>query len=275
MSSSATPGTSDTASGNLSGRSALVTGSTDGLGFAIAEALARAGCRVMLHGLEPDADIVPRCRSLETTHKVEVQYRRADLTHEENVRGLVAATQERFGALDILVNNAVSRHFAPVENFPSARWAEALAVNLSAPFHAIRAAMPGMRARGWGRIVNMASVYGFRAIANRIDYMTTKAGLIGMTRAVAIEAVDAGITCNAICPGSVSTPGTEVRVERLMHDEGLSREAAVRRFLAGKQPSGRFVAADGVASMVVFLCSEAGRDITGAALPVDGGWLAG
>lgn len=259
---------------SLIGCSALVTGSAGGLGFAVAEALAGAGCRIMLNGLEPADEVAPKCRTLEGSHGVEVLYRRADLAREDEVIGLVASAYERFGALDILVNNAVARHFAPIEDFPTARWVEAIAVNLSAPLYAIRAALPGMRTRGWGRIVNMASVYGLRATANRVDYATTKAGLIGMTRAVAIEAVDAGITCNAVCPGSVSTPGTEVRVEGLMRDEGLSREAAVRRFLAGKQPSGRFVGADSVAAMVMFLCSDAARDITGAVLPVDGGWLA-
>lgn len=215
-----------------------------------------------------------RCRVLEAEHGTEALYVRADLAHESGVAALVRAAYTRFGTVDVLVNNAVTRHFAPVEEFPTDRWDRGLAVNVSAPFHAIRLLLPAMRARGWGRIVNMASVYGMRGTAGRVDYVTAKAALLGLTRAVAMETVDAGITCNAVCPGSVSTPGTEARVERLMCEDGLSRDAAVRRFLAGKQPSGRFVEAGSVAAAVLFLCGEAGRDITGAVLPVEGGWLA-
>jgi 3-hydroxybutyrate dehydrogenase len=259
---------------DLAGRCALVTGSTGGLGRAVAEALARSGCRVVLHGLEPEDEMDARCRALEAEHGTEALYVRADLAHESGVAALVGAACARFGTVDVLVNNAVTRHFAPVEEFPTDLWDRGLAVNVSAPFHAVRLLLPAMRARGWGRIVNMASVYGMRGTAGRVDYVTSKAALLGLTRAVAMETVEAGITCNAVCPGSVSTPGTEARVERLMREDGLSRDAAVRRFLAGKQPSGRFVEAGSIAAAVLFLCGEAGRDITGAVLPVEGGWLA-
>ncbi len=258
----------------LAGRCALVTGSTGGLGAAVGAALAQAGCRVVLHGLEPETAMAEHVRAL-TDGGGEAIYVRADLARAEGVAALMDVTRQRCGAVDILVNNAVTRHFAPVEDFPPERWDAALAVNVSAPFHAIRLALPAMRARGWGRIVNMVSVYGLRGTAGRVDYATSKAALIGMTRAVAMETVEAGITCNAVCPGSVSTPGTEDRVEALMRDEDLPREAAVRRFLEGKQPSGRFVEAGSVAAAVLFLCGAAGRDITGAVLPVEGGWLAG
>ncbi|HVJ52088.1 MAG TPA: 3-hydroxybutyrate dehydrogenase [Aliidongia sp.] len=260
--------------GSLTGRTALVTGSTGGLGLAIAGALAEAGCQIMLHGLEAAAAMEERRAALQAASGREVAYIEADLAQPAGVQAMVDETSRRFGTLDILVNNAVVRHFAPIEAFPTERWDMALAVNISAAFHAVRLALPGMRVRQWGRIVNMASVYGQRGTAGRVDYVTTKAAIIGLTRAVAVETADQPITCNAVCPGSVSTPGTEARVERLIEEEGLEREEAVRRFLAGKQPSGRFVAAESVAAMVVFLCGPAGQDITGAVLPVEGGWLA-
>lgn len=259
----------------LEGRTALVTGSTDGLGLAIATALLDAGCRVMLHGLVPEPDMAASCEALRHAHTRDVRYARADLSGAEGVAALSGAACAAFGGVDILVNNAVVRHFAPLAEFPADRWAAALAVNVTAPLQLIQALLPGMRAKGWGRVVNMASVYGQRGTTGRVDYVTTKAAVLGLTRAVAAETAGEAITCNAVCPGSVSTPGTEARVEALMREPGTDRAGAVRRFLAGKQPSGRFVPAASVAAMVVFLCGEAGADVTGAVLPVDGGWLAG
>jgi 3-hydroxybutyrate dehydrogenase len=181
---------------------------------------------------------------------------------------------QRHEGVDILINNAVTRHFAPAEAFPVDCWDRALAVNLSAAFHTIRLSLPGMRERGWGRIFNMTSVYGVRAVANRIDYVTTKAALIAMTRVIALETTNQGITCNAICPGAVLTPTSDVRIRALMDQTGLTREGATEGFLDGKQPTRRFVDAAHVADLVVFLCGAAGADITGAMLPVEGGWLA-
>ena len=258
----------------LKGRSALVTGSTNGLGFAIAEGLARAGCNILLTGLEPAAEIEEKRRGLAEAHDVAVAYQPADLALLSGVEQLIETARSRFGGIDILVNNAVVRHFARVDEFPTERWDHALAVNLSAAFHAIRLSLPGMRARRWGRIINMSSVYGSFAIAERIDYVTTKTALLGLTRVVALETLDDDITCNAVCPGSVLTPYSEQRIQRLMADQGLPREAAIRSFLAARQPSGRFVAAENVADLIIFLCSPAGRDITGASLPIDAGWLA-
>jgi 3-hydroxybutyrate dehydrogenase len=258
----------------LKGRSALVTGSANGLGYAIAEGLARAGAGVMLTGLEPAAEMEERRRALAEAHGVTVAYERADLATSAGVERLIAATASRLGGVDILVNNAVVRHFARVEDFPPERWEQALAVNLSAAFHAIRLSLPGMRARKWGRIINMSSVYGYFAIAERIDYVTTKTALLGMTRVVALETLEEDITCNAVCPGSVLTPYSEQRLQRMMAEEGLSRETAERKFLADRQPAGRFVEAGNVAELIVFLCGPAARDITGASLPIDAGWLA-
>lgn len=258
----------------LKGKTALVTGSSAGIGHAMAEGLARAGCDVVLHGLDDEQEVRPVQAALEQAFGVNAGYVRADLADARAIEAMLAEVQRRHGAVDILVNNAVTRHFAPIESFPVAAWEQALAVNVSAAFHTIRLALPGMRERSWGRIFNMTSVYGERGAQNRIDYVTTKTALIGMTRAVAMETLNQGITCNAICPGSVLTPSIDGRVQALMQERSLDRDDATRLFLAGKQPTGRFVEASHIADLMVFLCGPAGRDITGAMLPVEGGWLA-
>jgi 3-hydroxybutyrate dehydrogenase len=174
--------------------------------------------------------------------------------------------------LDIVVNNAVVRQFVAVEEMPVAGWDRSIAVNLSAAFHTIRLALPGMRQRGFGRIVNVSSIYGLIGAANRADYVTTKTALIGLTRAVALETAQVDITCNAICPGTVPTPAIQDRIRGIASGSGISEEEAARDYLATRQPSGRFIALEGVAAMVAFLCGPGGRDITGAALPIDGAW---
>lgn len=261
-------------SAELAGRTALVTGSTGGLGFSIAQALAGAGCDVVLHGLEPRAALTDRVRALADRSGVRAFYVEGDLSSAEAVAAVVDRARQHLGSIDVLVNNAVVRHFAPIEAFPVDAWEQALAVNVSAAFHAVRLLLPGMRERGFGRIVNMSSVYGSRGTVNRVDYVTTKSALLGFTRAVAMETVGQGVTCNAVCPGSVRTPAIERRVEEIVAS-GVAPGEAERRFLAGKQPTGRFIAAEHVAALIVFLCGSAGRDITGAMLPVEGGWLAG
>jgi len=199
----------------LQGKSALVTGATDGLGFAIARSLAAEGCNVVINGLADPGHAEERRRELEATFGVRALYDAADLRKPEAIAAMARAAVAAFGAVDILVNNAVVRHFAPVEAFPSERWEEALAVNLSAPFHLIRLLLPQMRARGYGRIVNISSIYGLIGAASRVDYVTTKTGLIGMTRAVAAETVTENITCNALCPATVPTPSIEARIVAL------------------------------------------------------------
>jgi len=258
----------------LQGRVALLTGSSDGLGFALAEALAHSGCHVMLNGIEPSASVEVRRAALEQSTGVSVGYCEVSVAEESGVAALIEATRKRFGALDILVNNAVVRHFAPIVNFPTEKWEAALAVNLSAAFHTIRMALPGMRTGNFGRIFNMTSVYGSRGTTNRVDYVTTKAALLGLTRAVALENLDCDVTCHALCPGSVLTPGTEARIRQLMAERKLSRAAAEQAFLAGKQPGGRFIPTASVSDLLLFLCGPAARDMTGAQLPVEGGWLA-
>jgi 3-hydroxybutyrate dehydrogenase len=257
----------------LTGRSALVTGSTGGLGAAMAQALAGAGANIMLSGLAAAADVEPMRRAMASEHEVSIEYVTADLAHPSATSALIAAAKARLGAVDILVNNAVVRHFAPIEDFPVAQWDAALAVNLSAAFHATRLLLSDMRARGYGRIFNMTSVYGMRGTPNRVDYVTTKAALQGLTRAIAMENLNGDVTCHALCPGSVMTPASDRRVQELMAQAGLSRAAAEARFLDRKQPSGRFVAAQSVTQLLLLLCGSAGRDMNGAILPIDGGWL--
>jgi 3-hydroxybutyrate dehydrogenase len=255
----------------LKGKWALVTGASGGLGFAIAESLAGAGANIVLHDLAEPTDARDRIRS---RFGVEAIGAGTDLTQQPAIGAMMEELLARFDAISIVVNNAVVRHFAPVEIFPPERWEEALAVNLTAPFHITRLALPAMRKLGWGRIVNMASIYSARATMNRVDYVTTKTAILGFTRAVAAETANTGITCNALCPGTVPTPAIEARIEAIAKSQNISTEEAARSYLSERQPSGRFVSMQNVGAMIVFLCSAAASDITGAALPVDGGWSA-
>ena len=253
----------------LNGKSALITGSLGGIGFATAKALGQLGCRITLNGMAPPETIESRLADLKTL-EIEGRYHGADLRRPAEIEDLIATAQP-----DILVNNAVVRYFGAVENFAPEHWDEALAVNLSAPFHTIRLAVPGMKARNWGRIINMASIYGNFATVNRIDYITTKTALIGLTRAVALEVARTGITCNAICPGTVLTPAIDWRLRQEMQRDGTTFEQAEEAFLSIRQPSRRFVKDENVAALIAFLCGPAGEDINGAAMPIDGAWTAG
>lgn len=257
---------------NLQHKSALITGSIGGLGLAAAHRFAAAGCNIVLSGLAELPQIVAAKLDIEQKHGVRAIYSSADLRHPVQIEHMFAEADEAFGGVDILINNAVVRCAAPVERFPVAAWNEGLAVNLSAAFHTIRLALPGMRRRGWGRIINVSSIYGLIGAANRVVYVTTKTALIGMTRAVALELLDDNITCNAICPGSVLTPIHESTLVKWMAEEGLTRAEAEKKFHEGKQPSGRFISAEDVADFMVYLCGPASRDINGAALPIEGAW---
>jgi 3-hydroxybutyrate dehydrogenase len=253
----------------LSGKWALVTGAGRGLGLAVAESLAGAGAKIVLHDLAAPKDAAGRIKS---SFGVDVIATEADLSKPSAIAAMMADLLGHCGAIDILVNNAVVRHFAPVEEFPPEEWDRALAVNLSAPFHLIRLGLPAMKRKGWGRIINMASIYSTRAVTDRIDYVTTKTAILGITRVVALETARTGITCNAIAPGALPTPAILGRFASLAAEAGESLEAITEKYLAERHPSGRFVALEGIGALMVFLCSEAGRDITGASLPVDGGW---
>jgi 3-hydroxybutyrate dehydrogenase len=253
----------------LKGKWALVTGAAAGLGLAVAESLAGAGANIVLHDLIEPKETRDRLRFRFAVQVVSVA---ADLSQRSSIETMMAELLGRLEAIDILVNNAVVRHFAPVEAFAPEDWEEALAVNLSAPFHLIRLALPAMKKRGWGRIFNLASIYSTRAVADRIDYVTTKTAILGMTRAVAIETIASGITCNALCPGTLPTPAITQKIASIAAASARSIDETTRDYLTGRQPTGRFVAMEAVGAMVVFLSSEAAKDITGATLPIDGGW---
>jgi 3-hydroxybutyrate dehydrogenase len=257
----------------LKGKAALVTGSSGGIGLAIAQELAAAGCNVVLHGLE-DLSVVAEQLAFLRSHDVTARYVQKDLQNPKEIEQLATLVLEQFGCIDILVNNAVTRHFSPIEAFPAERWDQALAVNLSAPFHFVKAFLPGMRQAGWGRVINMTSVYGSRGTPNRIDYVTTKSALIGMTRAIAAEVVGQNITCNALCPGSVLTPNIESRIRALMQEKNLDWDVATAAFLEGKQPGGKLIPAKHLAELALFLCTPAGGQMNGAVLPMENGWLA-
>jgi 3-hydroxybutyrate dehydrogenase len=255
----------------LKNKCALITGSVGGLGFAAAQRFAAAGCNIVLSGLAEDDAIAQSISALQADG-VRVIHSGADLRHPNEIAQMFRTAEAAFGGVDILINNAVVRHAAPVEEFPVSAWDEGVAVNLSAAFHTIRLSMPGMRQRGWGRIINVSSIYGLIGASNRVSYVTTKTALIGMTRAVALEVLGTEITCNAVCPGSVLTPVHEATIQRSMAEKNLSRIEAERIFHAAKQPSGRFIAAEDVADLMVFLCGPGSRDINGAALPIEGAW---
>ena len=256
----------------LAGKCAIVTGSTQGLGLAIARKLAAAGCHIVLHGLA-DASAGAELRgALEHEHGVRTWFSDADFRSRQGIEQLYRDASRELAECDVLVNNAVVRHAAPVESFDAAAWDDAIAVNLSAAFHLTRLAVPAMKRRGWGRIVNVSSIFGLIGAPDRVGYVTTKTALIGLTRAVALETVSHGITCNAVCPGTIETPVHTATIAAMSERERIPRAEAERRFLASKQPTGRFIGADGVAALVVFLCGPDAADITGATLPVDGGW---
>ncbi|MCA6119288.1 SDR family oxidoreductase [Bradyrhizobium sp. WSM 1738] len=248
---------------------ALVTGATAGLGLAVAESLAGAGANVVLHDLEAPKEAADHLKARFGTSVIVAD---ADLSQRAAIETMMADLLGRCGGIDILVNNAVVRHFAAVENFPADEWDRALAVNLSAPFHLIRLALPAMKQRGWGRIINIASIYSARAVADRIDYVTTKTAIVGITRAVALETARTGITCNAVAPGTLPTPAIQNKIAGVAAQAGKTVEEATESYLAERQPSRRFVSMEGVGALVAFLCSPAARDITGVTLPIDGGW---
>ncbi len=258
----------------LKGKTAIVTGSTSGIGLGIAHSLAAAGARIMLNGFG-DAEQIEALRSgMEREFGVDVAYNGADMSKPEQIHAMVRCAQEQLGGLDILVNNAGIQHTCPVESFPAERWDAILAINLSSAFHAIQAALPGMRAGNWGRIINIASVHGLVASVDKSAYVTAKHGLVGLTKAVALETAKTGVTCNAICPGWVLTPLVQKQIDARAERDGVSSEQAKAALLGEKQPSGEFATPEQIGAVCVFLCSPAAAQMRGAALPVDGAWLA-
>ena len=254
----------------LKARTALVTGSTGGIGEAFARTFAQAGCNVVINGFG-ETTAIERFRAELESHGVGVLYHPADVGKPEDIAAMIEAAQSRFGAIDIVVNNAVTRHFAPVEEFPVDKWDRALAINLSAAFHTIRLTLPGMKKRNWGRIINMASIHATNVVPHRVDYVTTKHAIVGLTRAVALEIAQTGITCNALSPGLVLTPNCERQIAAKV-TEGMTREEALRDMLQIRQPSRRVVMPAEVAAFGLFLCSDTASNISGADLPIDGAW---
>ncbi|MFO0887747.1 MAG: 3-hydroxybutyrate dehydrogenase [Isosphaeraceae bacterium] len=258
----------------LAGKSAIVTGSTSGIGLGVAETLAAAGARVMLSGFgDPDA-IEGIRRRLSGPNPHHVQYHDADLTIPDQVVGLVEAANRAFGGVDILVNNAGVQHVAPIAEFPADRWDYVIALNLSAAFHAMKAVLPGMLERGWGRIINIASAHGLVASVNKSAYVASKHGLVGLTKVAALETAETGVTVNAIAPGWVLTPLVEAQIHARARIEGKSFDEARRDLLAEKQPSRQFVTPSQIGELVAFLCSPAADQIRGQAIGIDGGWTA-
>ena len=258
----------------LKGHTALITGSTQGIGLAIAQALARAGANVVVHGIESMAQGHAISTQVAATGGVRAAYVRANLALADEAAGLVAAATQALGAPDILVNNAGIQYTCPIESFPAERWDAILAVNLSAAFHTMKAAVPGMRERGWGRIVNIASVHGLVASVNKGAYLAAKHGLVGLSKGVALETAAQGITVNCICPGWTDTAIIQPQIEARAAQFGGDRHAGIRDLLSEKQPNLTLLPPERIGDVAVFLCGQAGAGITGVALPVDGGWTA-
>ena len=259
----------------LAGRMALITGSTSGIGLAIAKAMAGAGAKVMLNGFGRAEEIAAARAAIGAMMDGgDAPYSGADMSKPAEVRAMVAACEQTLGACDILVDNAGIQHVSPVEDFPEEKWDAIIAVNLSSNFHAIRAALPGMRRRNWGRIINIASAHGLVASPYKAAYVAAKHGVVGLTKVVALEVAKTPITCNAICPGFVRTPLAEAQVKPLAVKHGVSEEAALTDHLLEKQPSKRWIEVEEVASLALWLCGPGSGGVNGAALSVDGGWAA-
>jgi 3-hydroxybutyrate dehydrogenase len=258
----------------LSGKTALVTGSTSGIGLGIAGELAREGANVVLNGFGDAAEIEKIRMELTRTHKVGVIYCNADVTKPAQIADMMAKAEKEFGGVDILVNNAGIQHVAPVEEFPVEKWDAIIAINLSAAFHTVRLATPGMKRKQWGRIINIASAHALVASPFKVAYVAAKHGIAGLTKTIALELAQHGVTVNAICPGYVRTPLVEKQIPDTAKARGITEEAVVRDVLLAAQPTKRFVAIEEVAAITKFLCSDGAASITGALLPVDGGWSA-
>ncbi|GLK77476.1 3-hydroxybutyrate dehydrogenase [Methylopila jiangsuensis] len=258
----------------LKTKTALVTGSTSGIGLAVARALAREGADVVINGLGDAGEIEKARVAIEAEFGVQALYNPADMTKPEQIAAMVKAAEDRFGAVDILVNNAGIQHVAPVDEFPDAAWDRIIAINLNAVFHAAKAALPGMKRKGWGRVINTGSAHALVASPYKSAYVAAKHGVAGFTKSLALEVAQAGITANTICPGYVWTPLVEAQIPDTMKARGLTEEQVKKDVLLAAQPTKQFVTVDQVAAFVTFLCSDAAANITGASLPIDGGWTA-
>jgi 3-hydroxybutyrate dehydrogenase len=259
---------------SLKGKVALVTGSTSGIGLGIARALAQAGADLMMNGFGDPAQIEKLRQGIVSEMGIRVAYSGADISKPDQIAALVSQTERELGRVDILVNNAGVQFTANIEEFPEDRWDWIIAINLSGVFHGMKAVIPGMKKRGWGRIINIASAHGLVASPQKVAYVAAKHGVVGMTKVAAIELANAGVTVNAICPGWVLTPLVQKQLEDRAHQEGTTVEQEKHQFLTEKQPMAQFSTPEQIGSLAAFLCSDGARTITGAPLSIDGGWVA-
>jgi 3-hydroxybutyrate dehydrogenase len=258
----------------LKGKTALVTGSTSGIGLAIARALAKDGANLVINGFG-DKDAIEKERvGLEKDFGIKARYSAADMSKPAEIAAMVAETEKAFGALDVLVNNAGIQHVANIEDFPIDRWDAIISINLSSSFHTIRAAIPGMKTRKWGRIINIASAHGLVASGQKVAYVAAKHGLVGLTKTVAIEAANDGVTCNAICPGWVLTPLVAKQIEARAQQSGKTFDQEKVALVSEKQPMHEFSSPENIGALAVFLASDAAASITGSSYSIDGGWTA-
>lgn len=254
----------------LWGKTAIITGSNSGIGYGVAEELARAGADIVLNSFSDRPEDHALAADLGRKHGVKARYIRADMSKGDECRALISQA----GSCDILVNNAGIQHVSPIEDFPTEKWDQILAINLSSAFHTTAAALPMMRAKGWGRVVNIASAHGLTASPFKSAYIAAKHGIVGLSKTVALETAGEGITCNAICPGYVLTPLVEAQIPDQMKAHKMDRETVIREVMLLRQPSRQFATVEQVGGTVVYLCSSAADQVTGTTISIDGGWTA-
>jgi 3-hydroxybutyrate dehydrogenase len=269
-----TPDTPLRAARSLNGKTAIVTGSTSGIGLGIARALAQAGANIMFNGFGAASGLDSMRAEFERNFKISTAYSAADMSNPDDIALMIETARTALGTIDILVNNAGIQHVEAIETFPVAKWNAIIAVDLSAAFHTIRAVVPEMKARGWGRIINIASAHGLVASPFKSAYVAAKHGVVGLTKTVALEVAEHGITVNAICPGYVLTPLVEKQIPETAHARMLTEEQVVHDVILHAQPTHKFVTTEEVGALSLFLCQDTAKSITGAALPIEGGWTA-
>ena len=258
----------------VNGKTAIVTGSSSGIGLGIAEQFAKAGMNVVMNGIEEPEQVASEVERLNGLGDGNVVYSPANMMKPDDIRAMVAMAEETFGGTDVLVNNAGIQFVSPIDEFPEEKWDAIIAINLSSAFHTTKAALPGMKAKGWGRVINLASAHGLVASPFKSAYVAAKHGILGMTKTVALEVAEEGITVNAICPGYVWTPLVERQIPDTAKARGLTEEEVIKDVLLTAQPTKKFVTVEQLGGLALFLCSDDAASITGTSLPVDGGWVA-